>query len=318
MGGAGKELRKVEVKGEEMEGGVNREIRDAVLLSFAAGDKGLGRQARDSMVGKLDVLSKRIAKAPSKYDQGEVAKAYRDAVGGGGFNNPQLTAIAAALTRRITNIVGPPGTGKTTTGAAIAKGAVSLQRSHDPSGHSKVLCCAFSNVGADNFAEKVIVEGLKVVRVGRSSAMSEGLVEHSLDWYIDQDEGAQSALKLAAEMTSRLKSKDRNRERSARSEATDAVKKSIAACQKAAYEAIRGCDVVVSTCVGAFDPRLMACLGKGGDEQEDGGWTPPVNIKLDFVVVDEACQSVEPATLIPVVGTGCEVRWSEEGRQRVE
>lgn len=113
----------------------------------------------------------------------------------------------------------------------------------------------------------------------RSTAMSEGLVKYSLDWFIDQDEGAQNALKHAADMTVKLKSKDRNKERSARAEATDAVKKSIDACQRAAYAAIKECDVVVSTCVGAVDPRLMACLGKR-EEQEDGAWRPPVNLKL--------------------------------------
>jgi hypothetical protein len=108
-----------------------------------------------------------IAKSPPQYTKLALSSAYNTAISGTSFNNPQLTSIAAALTRRLTNIVGPPGTGKTTTGAAIAKGAVELQRSVDPEGNSKVLCCAFSNVGADNFAEKLIGEGLKVVRVGR-------------------------------------------------------------------------------------------------------------------------------------------------------
>ncbi|GMI10173.1 hypothetical protein TrRE_jg6569, partial [Triparma retinervis] len=279
MCGAVAALTRVEDGEDGGEGKIDKVIRDTILLSYAKEDGELGRGARESAGGKLDVLSKLIAKSPPQYTQPFLTAAYSTATSGRSFNNPQLTSIAAALTRRLTIIVGPPGTGKTTTGAAIALGASSLQRSVDPSGNSKVLCCAFSNAGADNFAEKLIDSGLTVVRVGRSTAMDPGVVKHSLDWHVDRDAGAQAALKAAALATSRLKSTDRNRERSARSEATLAVQRSIDECQRAAYDALKGCDVVVTTCVGAVDPRLMASLGRGGEEG-DGRWRPTANLKL--------------------------------------
>jgi hypothetical protein len=56
-----------------------------------------------------------------------------------------------------------------------------------------VLACAFSNVGADNLAEAMIRLGLKVVRVGKPSAVSEVLWDCTLDAAIGRDEAAQKA-----------------------------------------------------------------------------------------------------------------------------
>lgn len=80
----------------------------------------------------------------------------------------------------------------------------------------------------------------------------------------------------------------------------------------AATKAMREADVIVSTSIGAADKRLLAACGMlvGEDEKEakindvamfapDG--LPPLS--LPFVIVDEACQSVEPGSLIPVFST---------------
>ena len=89
------------------------------------------------------------------------------------FNGPQLSAIGAALTRKLTMIHGPPGTGKTLIAAATAFGFVHCCR--NMSGHNKVLATAFSNVGADNLMEKMLPMGLKVLRLGKASAVSKDL-----------------------------------------------------------------------------------------------------------------------------------------------
>lgn len=81
---------------------------------------------------------------------------------------------------------------------------------------------------------------------------------------------------------------------------------------------MREADVIVCTSVGAADARLLAACGITSevDDEEieksvkniyfqestrapDGG--PP--LKMPFILIDEACQSVEPATLIPLVST---------------
>jgi hypothetical protein len=154
------------------------------------------------------------------------------------YNEPQLTAIRSALTRRLTLIQGPPGTGKTTTAGSIAFGFVHQCRSLSP--HCKVLATAFSNVGADNLAEKFLELGLKVVRVGKPSGMSESLWPYTLDAAIERDPKAQRALEDAARITAKVR-KGANRdgdsrrtnkgsisaERAKRDAATDAVKASI-------------------------------------------------------------------------------------------
>lgn len=262
------------------------------------------------------------------------------------MNGPQLAAIGAALTRKLTMIQGPPGSGKTSTASAIGFGFTHQCRSISP--NAKVLACAFSNVGADNLAEGFLKLGLKVVRVGKASAVSEHLWNNTLDAAIDADPEAQKALQNAARATAQLAKLQQKRkaggknahkslmlsDRTVKDIATAAVKQSIQACNKAASKALREADIIVSTSTGAADPRLLAACGMnpGMDEMvEDDGrlgakrpsgpvkgvkkaeaetqqertnapdGLPPLS--LPFVIVDEACQSVEPATLIPVTAS---------------
>ena len=244
------------------------------------------------------------------------------------MNGPQLASIGAALTRKFTMIQGPPGTGKTTVASAIGFGFTHQCRSISP--NAKVLACAFSNVGADNLAEGLIKLGLKVVRIGKASGVSGDLWQYTLDAAIDSDPEAQKALQYAAQATAQLtklqnrkKGKNNNSNNSMLSErtvqdmATAAVKASIHACNKAAAKALREADVIVSTSTGAADPRLMAACGLSsnldGIKADNAGsenipertnapdGLPPLS--LPFVIVDEACQSVEPATLIPLTAS---------------
>lgn len=203
------------------------------------------------------------------------------------------------------------------------------------SSSTKVLACAFSNVGADNLAESLVRLGLKVVRIGKPSAVVESLWENTLDAAIARDPDAQEALKAAAKATSQLSELNGSRakkkssgatfaERAIRQAATEAVKKSIEASNIAATKALREADVIVSTSTGAADPRLLSACGiKVGEDDEETKTSiarnPTQNIRdltersdapdggaplsLPFVLVDEACQSVEPASLVPVVSS---------------
>ena len=288
------------------------------------------------------------------------------------YNTPQLAAIEAALTRRITLIQGPPGTGKTSVAAAIALGFTkqcqyintnNMNGSRN-SNSTKVLACAFSNVGADNLAEAMVSLGLKVVRVGKPSAVTESLWNYTLDAAIDQDVNAQKAMQNAIEASSQLallsnKQRKRggggggksssssssfnsnSRERNIRDAATLAVKASIIAANIAATKALRNADVIITTSIGAADARLLTACGilltdkmdeSTKDHELSGGKktkyqsptargssssSSPLSAKersnlapdglpplsLPFVIVDEACQSIEPATLIPIVSS---------------
>lgn len=245
------------------------------------------------------------------------------------FNTAQLNAIRAALTRRVTLIQGPPGTGKTACAGAIAFGFAHQCRSL--SSNTKVLACAFSNVGADNLAEELVNLGLKVVRIGKPSGVSESLWNITLDAAIDRDPIARTALQDAAIATSNLAKgrrakEDREVAASRRDAATRSVKASIEACRIAATKALRDADVIVCTSVGAADPRLLAACGipTGEDFDErnqqdrksstfsvsrtDSEKAPLApdglpSLILPFTIVDEACQSIEPANLIPITST---------------
>lgn len=264
------------------------------------------------------------------------------------LNAPQLAAVGAALTRKLSLIQGPPGTGKTNVASVIGFGFTHQCRSI--SSNAKVLATAFSNVGADNLAEEFLQLGLKVVRIGKASAVSQNLWVHTLDAAIARDPDAQRALDLAARATaalSKIRTQKRRKgestggsngmlnERVAQEKATAAVKQSIKACNVAATKAFREADIVVSTSTGAADPRLLAACGLNVDldslMERDGSVSrsqrPPGSasmttsgatsliaertdapdglppLSLPFVIVDEACQSVEPGTLVPLTAS---------------
>lgn len=214
-------------------------LKEAILSTFAIKDDLM----LDGMSNPgLGDLPKKLAKPPlpASAQLANQVMAYIQANPEGLFptyNMPQRTAIRSALTRRLTLIQGPPGTGKTTTAASIAFGFVHQCRSLSP--YCKVLATAFSNVGADNLAEKFLGLGLKVVRVGRPSGVSESLWGHTLEAAVQRDPDARKALEEAARVTARTKKgssagkgKTTNKgslaaERAKRDAATDAVKASI-------------------------------------------------------------------------------------------
>ena len=79
--------------------------------------------------------------------------------------------------------------------------------------------------------------------------------------------------------------------------------------------------MIVSTSIGAADPQLLAACGIYAEDEDDKKkvemngpttqfgtvreWAPDnlPPLSLPFLIIDEACQSVEPATLIPIVAT---------------
>ena len=301
--------------------GTDEVIRDLFISTHAFGDPSSPLH-RDPSVCNIDEVARMISKPPTasshKLAQEVVKTIQSSPQRFRSLNAPQLAAVQAALTRRCTLIQGPPGTGKTTVASAIGFGFV--RKCKSVSVHSKVLACAFSNVGADNLAEALMKAGLRIVRIGKPSAVAVSLWNNTIDAAVGRDADAQQALQEAAKATATLAKLQRHRfstqrggdERETRQAATSAVQASIQFCNLAATRAFREADVIVSTLTGAADARLLAACGleEDGDpgEKSKGGSSltrtlapdglPPLS--LPFVIVDEACQSAEPASLIPV------------------
>jgi AAA domain len=187
---------------------------------------------------------------------------------------------------------------------------------------------------------------LKVIRIGKPSAVTQSLWNMTLEAAIDRDPNVQKARDAANQVSeqqqSQLHKKSKSsvqsyEQRSIRTAAmTTAVKASIEASNIAATKALREADVIVSTLTGSSDPRLLAACGIipptadltdnnpnsskssvrknniksspvssktsssfKGNTAPDG--QPPLS--LPFVIIDEACQALETATLIPIVSS---------------
>ncbi|GMH68221.1 hypothetical protein TrLO_g10143 [Triparma laevis f. longispina] len=256
-------------------------------------------QYRDLVVGcfegapnnRIDQTSKYMSTPINGMHKNKAKTAYSTALSKFSLNNSQLSAVALSLSRKLTSIIGPPGTGKTFTGCAIAEGFTHLLNSNE-----KVLCCAYSNVGADNFARGLKARDLKVLRVGRATAISPDLLEDSLEYYLENDKKYSLALANAKKATKAAKN---SRDKNAKMEATAAVKKADVEKMKAAAKIMENFNVVVSTCIGSADAAILTAQGKAEN------YSPPSPLSFPYLIIDEACQSLEAATLVPLTTTRC-------------
>lgn len=88
------------------------------------------------------------------------------------LNESQQQAVAAITqNEQITIVHGPPGTGKTTT---LIEAILQLIKAGE-----KVLVSAPSNTAVDNIAKGLILQGVKVLRVGNASKVDEIVFSHT-------------------------------------------------------------------------------------------------------------------------------------------
>jgi DNA replication ATP-dependent helicase Dna2 len=91
-----------------------------------------------------------------------------------GLNEDQMLAIATvASARDYVLLLGMPGTGKTTTLAALIKWAVD-------SGQT-VLIASYTHTAVDNLCLKLVDTGVGFIRIGRSESMHEDIQPYSLE-----------------------------------------------------------------------------------------------------------------------------------------
>lgn len=192
------------------------------------------------------------------------------------LNPPQQEAVRFALSARDVAIIhGPPGTGKTTTLAEVIEQAVVAG--------DKVLACAPSNTAVDNLLERLVTRLDSVLRVGHPARVFEALRGHTLDELVEADESQHVIRDMYREAESLMRKASRDsRGRDAHRHRRECYAEAKTLRQHArqlerhvVQQVLSSANVVCTTMT--IDDDLL------GER------------RFDLVVIDEACQSTEPA-----------------------
>ncbi|MCC7117629.1 MAG: AAA family ATPase [Anaerolineales bacterium] len=198
------------------------------------------------------------------------------------LNQAQVEAIQFALSAEDFAILhGPPGTGKTTT-------LIELIRQIVQRGES-VLAVAPSNLAIDNLLERLVDAGAPAVRLGHPARVSPKLQQHTLDLLVENHPEVKVANQLAREAYALrdqshkfTRAKPERGAKQAMREEAQAMLKEARQIETQITEALLNKAQVVCATLTSLDGARL------------NGKT------FDWCVVDEASQSVEPATWIPL------------------
>lgn len=199
------------------------------------------------------------------------------------LNEPQQHAVLRSLAAMdIALIHGPPGTGKTRTLVEVIRQAAARGE--------RVLATAASNAAVDNLAERLLAEGLSVVRMGHPARVAPEVEAHTLDALVEKTGAYELSRKWIIEANN-LRRKIQNRSsrtglsrterrelyREVRSLFRDARQQ-----RQGAQEAILSqASVICATATGSDHILLKEA-------------------RFDLVVVDEATQAPDPIALVPL------------------
>ena len=197
------------------------------------------------------------------------------------LNESQEAAVQFALSANDLAIVhGPPGTGKTTTVVELIRRAVARGE--------RVLACAPSNTAVDNLLEKLVAAGEDPVRLGHPARVLEVVRAHTLDAIVQRhDAGSviQEMLREADQLERRASRYTRARpargqKNQQRQEARELRRHARMLERQIVEDVVAGAKIVCATV--SFDFGIL------NDSQ------------FDLLVIDEACQSVEPGCWVPL------------------
>ncbi|MBA2117778.1 ATP-dependent RecD-like DNA helicase [Planctomycetes bacterium FF15] len=202
------------------------------------------------------------------------------------LNESQWDAVENALRAEDVAIIhGPPGTGKTVTLAHLIRKLVDRGE--------KVLACAPSNLAVDNLMLRVMAQGVRAVRLGHPARVSEQLHDATLDYQARSHPDAKLADKLIRDAQAKLRSAGRyTRAKPAPGERTalrDEARQLFDDAQRIQRQTL---DQILS------NAQVLCVTLTGVDDDLLAGRT------FDTVVIDEACQAVEPACWIPLARSG--------------
>lgn len=255
----------------------------------------------------VDVKNTSILKALKFYDQG--------------LNFHQQIAIKTALTAEHFSLIhGPPGTGKTKTVCELVLQLVQKNK--------KVLVAADSNIAVDNILDRLQHSPhgahLKMVRIGNVSRVLEGSRILSLDFQlqeaIKQSPEYKSFKKEIKKMEQKLKKsfKEKGKEahearRDLRRQIREITKDQKNLKNKLSSLILQDANIILSTHSSCLDTRLEKWivsdegLNQIRVEREAKSSSSQKSIKLvkrkffDVAVLDEAAQSIQPSSMIPIL-----------------
>jgi hypothetical protein len=202
------------------------------------------------------------------------------------LNPSQLAAVDLALSAKdVACIHGPPGTGKTTAVVELIRRAVARGET--------VLACAPSNAAVDNLLEKLLAAGLEPVRLGHPARVAADLRGRALDLLVESHPDARQAKKFTREAYALFRKADKwtrakpqpGEKQAQRAEARDLLAEARKLEQHAEDKVLDEARVVCATLTGLDSETL----GRR---------------RYDLAVIDEACQTTEPASWIPLLRAG--------------
>ncbi len=196
----------------------------------------------------------------------------------GGLNESQQVACDAAISERLTLIQGPPGTGKTHT-------AVRILQSWSSQNAGTILAVADSNVAVDNLLEGLLGLGVGAVRLGQPVKVRESLREATVDAQMEDHplrRDLEEHLELNEKLARRISGMKGKEKGLAHRDLNRGWKEVRRIERQMRDDILDRAQVLCCTCIGV------------GHQLLEGR-------KFTRVLLDEATQATEPASLVPLV-----------------